>query len=181
MPLILLLLLAAPAGAHLVAFPHSIELSFTADHVDVVHTLQIHRDDGGPAQAGQPADLEATAARLARTLEADGPRLTLNGQPARCETTSARASRRRGLDAVLVQRCHRPPGALDVAFSGPSPWSTGLVPVTVQGPIDDPSLEGEGAPLAGRDPGPWVGALAGPATLRFVVPAAGVKLPAEAP
>lgn len=180
---LVLLLLAGSAEAHLVAFPHTVELRFEEDYVDVLHVVQIH--PGEQAELLGPRaldDLEATGQRVAARLAEGGPRLDFGSRAARCVQQEVRASARRSLDVRVRLRCERPAGRLDVVLQGASRWSTGLVPITVQAPLLTPSLEGEGAPLAGRDSGPWVGGLTADATLRFVVPEVpGRVAPSEEP
>lgn len=181
--LILLLLLAGNADAHMVAFPHAVELRFESEHVDVVHSVKLHpRDQTELLGPRMLEDLEVSGRKVADRLAEAGPRLRIGARPAVCEEQGVSASARRTLDVVVRLRCQRPPGRLDVLVQGASPWTTGLLPVTVHASLLSPTLEGQGAPLAGRDAGPWVGAVVGDATLGFVVPAdPGKVAPSEEP
>lgn len=177
MRLILLLLLAMPASGHMVAFPHSVTVIHGPTAVELVHTLQVHP---GPDTAWlgpfPDEDMKRTGTKMASRLLEGGPRLTFNGKKARCQGMDVQADARSSLNVTVRILCKRPGGALKVELQGKSKWSTGLVPVTVHGSLTEPTLEGEGAPLGGRDPGPWVGGLIGGATLGWTVPDAPVKM-----
>jgi hypothetical protein len=177
-PLILVLLLSV-AQAHMVTFPHAMELTFAEEHVDVTHQVRIHPGDA-PAWLGPfPADDMAKTSRMigTRQLKA-GPVLRYSGKKAKCKVVSIEGDALRGsMNVRLKQRCERPSGELKVSVSGVSPWTKGLVPISVLAPVLEPTLEGAGQALAGRGDGPWVGAVAGDAELRFVLRPAPVKLP----
>jgi hypothetical protein len=172
--LLALVLSARPAEAHLIAFPHTVEVRFAADRVDVVQVVQLH-----PGDPALPPGGEAVGRALAERLARGGPTLRFGGAEAVCGEATVEATLGRTVQAVVSRRCARPPGALSASLSGASALTPGLVPVTIFAPLTSPTLEGEGAPLAGRGDGPWVGALAGGATLRFDVPSAAAKLPAS--
>ncbi len=177
MPLIWLLLLMAPAQAHVGHFWHTVGVNIDGRHLTIDHHLNFPSGEHTVfLESVKPKDEAEELAAFVAKHDVGGPHVYLGGKRLKCEGPAATRGEHGSHYLLTVsERCELPPGPLELTLKGDSVWTNRLVPIEVRALVSEPTIEGKGQVLAGQEIGPWVGAMTWGTTLRFKVARLGAK------